>query len=184
MYSAQQLAQRHRKKKYLQKLALSCPSSERPLADLPYGWTEQLYAERLSRLVASRSAYGRGRNLENSAGYSLINSIINLLHETTYSPRDKVKILFNMTAQLINASEINSSELKSWAELTTNFNFEKEDTEHLADVIFKQLPPEQIHILCNKLYAEIKKDKDLMKELTDYFSVDFPADSTEGGPLV
>lgn len=169
MYTKQELNRRHRAKLKLKKLALSCPESERPLADLPYGWTQEMYNNRFTRLVASRSAYGRGKNLENSAGYSLINSIIELIKQTTYSPRDKIKIVFNMTAQLINACDIKSSKLKSWAELTTNYNFDKEDTKHLADILHSQLTPAQIEYLTSYLIEAIRKDADLWKSIMDYF---------------
>lgn len=172
MYSKQDLNRRHRAKLKLKKLAMSCPESERPLADLPYGWSQEMYNNRFARLIASRSAYGRGKNLENSAGYSLINSIIELIKQTTYSPRDKIKIVFNMTAQLINACDIKSSKLKSWAELTTNYNFEKEDTKALGDILHSQLTPSQIEYLTKYLLDSIRKDKELWDEIVNYFPDD------------
>lgn len=170
MYSKVELNKRHRKKKYLQHLALSCPESYRPLADLPYGWTQELYADRLGRLLASRSAFGRSQSLQNSAGYSLINSIIELIKHTNYSAKDKVRICFNMTAILINSCELPSSRLKSWAELTTNYNFTEQDVEHLGSILHDKLTPALNKKLAKQLWDSIKADQRLFTEIQNYLS--------------
>lgn len=170
-YTKTELNRRHRKKKYLQKLALSCPQSYRPLADLPYGWTDELYTERLGRLLASRSAFGRGQSLENSAGYSLINSIIELIRHTTYSAQDKIRICFNMTAILINSAELPASRLKSWAELTTNYNFSPTDIQMVGEILHDKLTPHQIEALIDYLWSAVKKDKQLFLQFQRYFEI-------------